>query len=230
MLTPVNHELHIAAKHGLYWSLTLIEDENGTAIADGFYIYEPDRYSSPFWEIAEKLRQLNDYCFHQLVSSQERLSDLQLERSKLMEQRHCSAEEIDVIDEAIPLWEDNASVVSHAVPVVLLSSFIEWGLKSLAKEFCGSVPRKAGATLSDIDFLLNHIRGTGGLAFELDMKTLETLNSFRIVRNQFAHGNWHSLETLLGTLSLRSCFAAVTRLLEALEDSAWKGPWSTTNA
>ena len=134
------------------------------------------------------------------------------------------------IGEAISLWEDNASVLSHAVPVVLLSSFIEWGIKSIAKEFCGSVPRKAKSSMSDIDFLLNHIRVTSGLAFQLDMEILETLNSFRLIRNQFAHGHWHSLETELRTLSLRSCFAAVTRLLEALEDSAWKGPWSTTNA
>ena len=222
----MDDELYISDKHGLYWSSTWIEDESGITIADGSYIYVAERYSDLFWVIASKLSQLNDYCFHQLVSSKEKLSALREEKTHLISQRHPYAEEFDYLDEAIPAWEENVFVTANAVPIVLLSSFVEWALKSVVKEFCGSVPRKPKSEISDVNFFLQYAKSNGGLNFKLDEETTCTLNSFRMIRNQFAHGNWQTLETLLGTLSLRDCFSAVTRLCQTLEESAWEGPWS----
>jgi hypothetical protein len=201
------------------------ENEDGSVLVDGFYLFEPERFSMPFYVLSEKLRQLNDYCFNQLISSESKLLELTDQRTAAMARKDSWAEEFDYLDDQIPMWEDNVAVIGKAVPVVLLCSFVEWGVKFLTKEFCGSIPRKTIRGLSDVEFLLRYLEQNSQLRLGVTSDLMLPINSFRAVRNSFAHGQWESVATQLSAISLRASFQAVSALFERIEEAAWLSPW-----
>jgi len=221
----LDQELVTAAKHGLYWGGMWLEDEDGGLLADGRYLYQPLRASETFFLLFDKLRQLNDYCFNQLISSEAKLAELSEQRDAAIADRSCGAEVLDYFHDEIPLWEDSVSVVAKAMPVVLLCSFAEWGLKLVSKEICGDVPRKTNRTMSDIEFLVGHIENVGNLQLDSSSELVSSINSFRSIRNSFAHGHWDELRVDFSGLSLRSCFESVSELFQQIEEAAWRSPW-----
>lgn len=220
----MDRELAVAAKYGMYWGSVWTEDAEGAVVADGLYLHQPERFSELFFSIFDRLRQLNDYCFHQLIASETRLSDLMEQRSEAAAKKRGSAEELCYFDDEIPAWEDNVGVVARAVPVVLLSSFTEWGLKWVAREFCGEIPRKTIGSMSDVEWLLDCLRRSP-LQVEVGAELIGAVGAFRRIRNDFAHGHWETMATQLEALSLRYCFAVVSQLFILLEEAAWSGPW-----
>lgn len=226
----MDDELSVATKFGLFWADTELQDEEGQALTDGFYIALPERYSDTFFPLLHKLQQLNDYCFHQLLSSERRLQALVSQRQDVAAQKQGGAEAWIYLDDQIPQWEDNVEVVGRATSIVLLSSFVEWGLKRVALEFCGTIPRKRGGAMSDVEFMLQHLQRQGGLSPAMEVECMERIHSFRGIRNAFAHGDWEALNAQLQSVSLRACFTAVARLFHCLEASAWQGPWQHPDA
>lgn len=220
----MDRELAVAAKYGVYWGSAWTEDAEGAVVADGLYLHQPERFSELFFSIFDRLRQLNDYCFHQLIASETRLADLMEQRSEAAAKKHGSAEELCYLDDEIPAWEDNVGIVARAVPVVLLSSFTEWGLKRIVREFCGEIPRKSVGSMSDVEWLLDCLRRSP-LQVEVGAELTGDVGAFRRVRNDFAHGQWEKLAAQLETLSLRTCFEVVSRLFMRIEEAAWSGPW-----
>jgi hypothetical protein len=221
----MDHELNTATKYGLFWSRACIEDEDGNLLVDGFYIYQPELFSTTFFLLFDKLAQLNDYCFNQLISSETKLFELTAQRATAIARKDIGAEELDYLDDQLPIWEDNVAVVGKAMPIVLLCSFVEWGLKFVTQEFCGQVPRKTTSGISDFKFLLHFLQQNSQLRFDSTGNPILSIDSFRKVRNAFAHGQWDSLATQLSAISLRSSFEAVSQLFERIEESAWLGPW-----
>ncbi|VVE42561.1 hypothetical protein PIN31009_04196 [Pandoraea iniqua] len=220
----MDDELNIASKYGLYWAGASAEDENGNALADGFYIYQPERFSSTFFLLFDKLRQLNDYCFDQLLSSEGRLRMLTAQRSVTDGRSRC-ASELDWLDDEIPMWEDNIEVIGRATSIVLLCSFVEWALKLVTRELCGAIPRKRDRSMSDFESMLHHLRHNAGLNLSVDEASVGTVHAFRAIRNSFAHGDWATLAEQLDAVSLRTCFEAVARIFQCIEESAWQSPW-----
>lgn len=221
----MDDELNIAKKYGLFWAGVLVEDEEGRVLADGFYIYQPERFSDTFFLLFDKLRQLNDYCFNQLLSSERRLRALASQRDEVAVQGHCGAEELDYLDDQIPIWEDNIEVIGRATSIILLCSFVEWGLKLVTRELCGAIPRKRGRSMSDFEFMLHHLQHNGGLHLNVDDDSVGVINMFREIRNAFAHGDWATLNEQLDSVSLRTCLEAVARIFQHIEESAWQSPW-----
>mgnify|MGYP001627761137 CR=1 FL=1 len=214
-------ELVTAKKYGLFWARSFVEDESGRVIADGLYIYQPDRFWEPFWALFERLGQLNDYCFNQLVASETKLSELQAEHDRAIEDRAAGAEVFDYLSEQIPAWEDNVAIFAKAAPIVLLASFTEWGLKHIAINLFGGSPKKADRRTSDIQFYSHHLVSCGLEVENID-ELLSQVGTFRSVRNNFAHGKWNEIETNLQELSLREAFSGVSAIFEAFEDAAWR--------
>lgn len=214
-------ELLVARKCGLYWSKSVLLDENGVVLVDGTYLYYPEQFWSIFFELFDKLHQLNDYCFNQLIASEAKLGEFVSRERLALENQSTSAEELDFYSEQIPFWENTSSVFSKAMPIILLSSFSEWGLKFLLTRLFGNVPRKLDRSISDIQFYLNHLIVSG-----IDVPNPEGLmapiNTFRRVRNDFAHGRWHELDCKIDNLSLRDAFSNVSMLFAEVEKSAWK--------
>jgi hypothetical protein len=225
----MDDELNTATKYGLFWSRACIQDEDGKLLADGFYVYQPERFSATFFLLFDKLAQLNDYCFNQLISSETKLRELAAQRTTAIARNDVGAEELDYLDDQLPMWENNVSVVGKAVPIVLLCGFVEWGLKLVTKEFCGRVPRKSASRISDFEFLLHHLQQNSPLPLDITGDPILSIDSFRKVRNAFAHGQWNSLATQLNVISLRACFEAVSQLFERIEESAWLSPWGRTS-
>lgn len=220
----MDHELAVATKYGMYWGNAWRETPEGEVVVDGLYLHQPERFSMLFFSVFDKLRQLNDYCFHQLVSSETRLRELMEQRSAAEANKNSSAEEFFYLDDEIPVWTDNVGVTARTVPIVLLCSFTEWGLKLVVKEFCGEVPRKTSSSMSDIESLLDHLRRSP-LQVEVEAELIGAVGTFRRMRNEFAHGHWGALATQLETLSLRACFEVVSEIFMRIEEAAWSGPW-----
>ena len=225
METTVLYELEVASKYGLFWANTLIEDENGNVIADGFYLSQPERFSHTFFTIFNKLRQLNDYCFNQLLASETRLCSLTSQRVSSAANENGTAEELDYLDDQMPMWEDNVEAVARTTQVIHLCSFLEWGLKLVAKELTKVVPRNRGHAISDFEFLLQHLESKAGLLLAIDAELIEYVHVFRGVRNAFAHGQWTALNERLDGISLRVCFESVARIFQSIEEAAWQSPW-----
>jgi hypothetical protein len=224
-MTSLDDELTVANKYGLYWADSRVEDKEGRVLADGCYLSLPERYSETFFVIFDKLRQLNDHCFNQLLSSEIRLHSLRDQRASAAARTHSDAAEFDYLDDQIPMWEDNVEVIGRATPVILLCSFIEWGLKLVTKELCGAVPRKRAHSLSDFTFLLQHLERDAGLHLRVDLELVKVVNAFRSIRNAFAHGRWEALNAQLDAVSLRTCFETVAEIFAYIEAAAWSSPW-----
>lgn len=214
-------ELVVAKKYGLFWTWSYVDDDVAGSIADGFYIYQPDRFWEPFWEVFDKLGQLNNYCFNQLVASEARLSELQAEYGRAVEEKNAGAEVLDYLSEVVPAWEDNVATFAKAAPVILLASFTEWGLKHIAINLFGGSPKKADRRISDIQFYSHHLVSCGLEVENID-ELLSQVGTFRSIRNNFAHGKWNEIEKNLQELSLREAFSSVSAMFESFEDAAWR--------
>lgn len=225
----MSNELDVANKYGLFWGGAYVEGKDGQTLADGLYIYQPERFSEGFFHLFDKLRQLNDHCFHQLLSAESRLQGLETGRDAALRQKFGDAAEIDYYDDQVGMWEDNVEVIAKATSVVLLCSFVEWGLKLVAKELQTTISFKPDRKLSDIEFMLQHIERECNLHLRLHDEIMPIVGSFRIIRNAFAHGHWATLNEQLGTLSLRTCFRAVSRLFQSIEEAAWESPWGAVS-
>ena len=223
-------ETSIAIKHGLYWSRSWVEDDDGQILVDTFYLYDPERASMLFFPLFDRLRQLNDYCFSQLVSSEQKLAELMVQRDAAMAQRYGGGEELAYLADEIPLWEHNVAVIAKANPIILLCSFVEWGLKEVVKDICGLVQNKTGKNISDFEFYVNFLKKECALDLNIEEYVIEQINAFRRVRNSFAHGKWNLLEGELADISLRSCFDVVSTLFEKIEKAAWNSPWGTVTS
>lgn len=220
----MSDELDVAAKYGLFWASTTWEREDGHLLADSSYIYQPERFSKTFSVLFDKLRQLNDYCYQLLLSVEERWTDLNQQRASAIACSDTGAEELCWLDDVIPHWDDNVKVVTHATSAVLLSSFLEWGLKRIAKDLNVDIPRKSGRGMSDVKFLLLQLKQSG-LNIQLDPKIDKAIDNLRSVRNSYAHGEWDQVEKKLTKISLIECFKVVSELFVHLEKAVWDGPW-----
>ncbi|MGC1547033.1 MAG: hypothetical protein WA777_00740 [Rhodanobacter sp.] len=202
----------------------MMEDQDGEPLADGCYLYRPSRFWEPFWVLFEKLGQLNDYCFNQLVASEGKLRELQCQQKIADEDDTAGAEASAYYSEAVPGWEENVATFTKAVPLVLLASFAEWGLKHIAIHLCGCIPKKTDRSKSDVEFLLFYLV-SAGIAVSEPEKLLIPIRSFREVRNNFAHGKWALLADELRDINLRDAFVGVSSLFETIEEAAWRSAY-----
>src|SRR5690606_15059935 len=165
-----------------------------------------------------------------LLASEARLRSLTSQRTSTAANKNCRAEEFDYLDDQIPLWEDNVEVVGRTTPIILLCSFLEWGLKLVAKELTGVVPRNRGHAISDFEFLLKYIREKAGLTLVIDAELIDNVHVFRGIRNAFAHGQWAALSERLDGIPLRVCFETVAQVFQRIEEAAWQSPWGETSS
>lgn len=221
----MDYEFAIARRYRLFWSNTCIESSRGEILADGRYIYEPDRFSTLFFAIFNKLQQLNDHCFYQLLSFHTRQDDLATLRDAAINDFTMGAEELIYIDEKVDALENTTQVAIVATSTVLLCSFIEWGLKLVANEMCGPKPQRRDRSLNQIASMLHHIEQHGRLELHIDPDQLLFIGTFRKIRNAFAHGDWERLGGQLSSTFLRTGFEAVSGIFQAIEFAAWQSPW-----
>ena len=226
----MNLEIEIYEKYGLFWADSSIDDSSGHTLAEGFYIPMPDRFSECFWILFDRLGQVNDYCFHSLLSSEKKLNDLKKDKADLESGKvklEC-ASQLDFLNESIPSWTHNVNIISQSSVLVILASFVEWGLKRVVQEFLGGVPKKQKQEKSKIDGYIRLLKNQVFPDLVVPQEIEATLDSFRKARNEFAHGDWEKLRITLATVNLREAFESVAELFTLLEESAWSSQWANT--
>lgn len=115
-------------------------------------------------------------------------------------------------------------VISKSTVLIIMSSFIEWGLKRVIKELVGSVPSKT-KKISDIEHYISCIKSEVLPNLELSIELTSKLNALRKLRNKFAHGEWDLIEPLLKELLFKESFAAISGLFVSIENLAWDSEW-----
>jgi uncharacterized protein YutE (UPF0331/DUF86 family) len=209
-------EIDIPKKLGLWWSKSWLEDQDGNVVTSNDYLYMPERFSECFWVLFERLNYTHDYCLHLLISSEEKLQQI----------REDEKEYPDIEDHYY--WEYNVDVISKSNVLIVMSSFIEWGLKRVLIELVGSIPKKENRKTSDIEHYLACIKSEILMDLEIPQETRNNLNTLRKLRNKFAHGEWDKIEPLLVDLTFKETFSAISDLFYRIERLAWESEWGST--
>ena len=200
-------------KFGLWWSKYDVLDKDWNVIASNDYLYMPERFSECFWILFERLHHTHDYCLHQLIESQNKLEEL-IEETK---------ENPD--SEGHYYWEYNVDVVSKSTVLVVMASFIEWGLKKVLKELTGSIPSRTNKSISNIEHYISGIQNLALNDLKLSQELSFKLEMLRKLRNKFAHGDWDQIEEILKEIRFKDTFKAISDLFEEIEQLAWSSPW-----
>jgi hypothetical protein len=212
-------------------SLVLVElTEEGEPIHPA-YLFEsrPHHSGWAFDAIQEDMEQLNEFCFIFIEVTANKLSDLRKKRDDLSagiitveapEIGDVSDEVIQGLDHVyIPRWEDNQGFLVRAMCLLLLSAFTERSWALLCSELSPNTnarPKKRAGE-SKIGSFIRFLREECGVAFVEPDGSVATRERCRILRNQFAHGNWSEVRAGVDDLPLREAFFAVTHLLDSIQ-------------
>ena len=207
-------EINVATKYGLYWSNSIYTDDPKI---HGLYVYQLTNLPfQPFYEISQKLKQLNNYIFLQLCTTTNRFECAQdAIRVPNYIQAECSLSQ-EIANQNIELWDYNLRVLSLVNPIILISTFLEWALKRLLFVCCDIYNFKALKGKSNIDAMLEEIIHTLDLKIEIPPVFQEKLNSYRFIRNKFAHGEWDKIG-MLQDQDVKEYFVHIERLFKVLE-------------
>ncbi|WP_300181576.1 hypothetical protein [uncultured Aliivibrio sp.] len=208
-------ELNVARKYGLYWAQSIHRDEPSI---HGTYVYQPTKYPiEPFYEISLKFKQLNDYIFLQLCATTEKFEHAQGEVNDpfYINVDWCLDKEIS--QNNLDSWDYNLKVLSMVNPIILISTFLEWSLKRILKEYSGISKFKVPGGKSNIDAILEKIISDHDLQIEIPKEFQSQLDNYRHIRNNFAHGEWLKI-TAIEDGDIKKYFIHVSNLLKALED------------
>lgn len=215
-------EIEVAKKYGLFIRRASLYEEG--AEIDSSYLYSCMNYREPFIEIAAKLEQINDYCFHQLVAAEKQFAGSLKDYVEAENSVYSDPASVDVFAEDLDFSNENLRSVALATPVILGASFLEWALKKIYREVMGTAPprKKRGkntANLSDVEHLLELLKNDCGLEFEGARAAPPALESVRNIRNQYVHGEWGKLGNALEKLSLRQFFGDVSEVLRIIDNA-----------
>lgn len=207
-------EINVAKKYGLYWSKSIHMDDPKI---NGLYVYQPTSLPfEPFYEISQKLEQLNNYIFLQLCTTTNRFEYAQeATRDSNYTQIEWSLYK-EVADQNLESWDYNLKVLSLVNPIILISTFLEWALKRLLLVCCDIHKFNAPKGKSNIDAMLEEIINKLGLQVEIPQSFQEKLDSYRFIRNNFAHGEWDQIGTLQDQ-DVKEYLVHIEKLFKVLE-------------
>ena len=225
----MDDEVELYKKYGLFWFQACIPDPDSPNdfLAEGFYIQMPERFSKCFWTLFDRLGQVNDYCFQMLLASESKLNELKNERIDLASNIKPSvcASQFDYFDDQIPNWTHNVNIISKSSTLVILASFVEWGLKIITEELKLKISKEDFRNKSKIDAYIFLLQRTLFNDLVIPREIQEILTSFKKSRNQFAHGDWDDLESTIYLIDLREAFEAVSELFIIIEKKTWMTVW-----
>ncbi|EKB1967641.1 TPA: hypothetical protein NKA96_004452 [Vibrio parahaemolyticus] len=207
-------EINVAKKYGLYWSKSICVDDPKI---NGLYVYQPTSLPfEPFYEISQKLEQLNNHIFLQLCATTNRFEYAQDATSDSNYTQIEWSLYKEVADQNLESWDYNLKVLSLVNPIILISTFLEWALKRLLLVCCDVHKFKAPKGKSNIDAMLEEIINKLGLQVEIPQSFQEKLDSYRFIRNKFAHGEWDQIGTLQDQ-DVKEYLVHIEKLFKVLE-------------
>lgn len=216
-LEVTDTHLEIAEETGLFWANTTFGGIDGLPEYDGCYLFMPGEYLEPFYLISEKLCALNNFSFSQLVAARALLNLLKLEYVKAEKDKSSEAELLDILSDDSQQWEELNRTVVIAVPILMLQSFVDWGLKMVVRNCTSKTFRRPDRRRSEILQLLDFLQSEWVIEIKRDEWTDQALFILGNARNKFAHGDWEEFSDISTSHSLRDWFRAVSLLFEAVE-------------
>jgi hypothetical protein len=196
-------------------------DEEGP-VADGGYVYQTSTGEQLWQLISAELKDVNDYSFSLLTGSWRQLERIRSVRDAALRNPRASAEYLHAIEDEDWQWTRVQASTSIAVPLLLLTSFLEWSLKQIALELVGALP-KVRPPESKIDALLAHIQSRALPGLRVDMSLHALLHDMRQLRNSFAHGDWEAVDGAIREWCVGDAIRAVSALLSSMESESLKG-------
>jgi len=206
-------QLNVARKYGLYWAQSISKNDSSI---HGLYVYQPDLPFEPFCQISTKFKQLNNYIFLQLCSTTEQFESAKDELNDPFYEKIDWSLDKEIAQNELVSWDYNLNVLSMVNPIILISTFLEWSLKCILFEYSGisSITNKSGK--ANIDFMLEKIINDHSLQIEIPKEFQDKLDSYRFIRNKFAHGEWHRIP-MIKDGDIKGYMIHVANLLKALE-------------
>lgn len=195
------------------------------------YVFQSQFGLVDFIIIQEEMEQLHEYCFLCLESTTSKLNGLvrNLEDystgAKVAEDPEMGDITLLVVDGLrefeIPRWSETQAFLVNAMCLLLLSSLAERSLKSLCISLSPAGinfkhPNKSMSKTAAYIFYLQH---SCGLAFEEPADAASVRENCRVMRNDFAHGDWDAVRTNINAQPLRKAFEAYAILFEKIESA-----------
>lgn len=201
--------------------------------------------------IEENLSQLYEYCYETLHFTEDKLTKLNSEIKKHASNHDNSdyLSEDDLLFDSdtyieglenlvIPQWQENFDFIAPSMFLVMLWIFLEKSLKDLSYSYTEgslSVEIPAGEKFkikvkdkeSIIDASFRYLKDNNGFKFELDNDVYNLLNICRVVRNDFAHGDWINVKESIKKIELDEAFRTVSSIFYAIENGL---PASSNNS
>lgn len=181
------------------------------------------------------LAQLNDYALVCIESTSKKLNSIKTEHEKLTcglrEETRFDDQSADEVwdmfgrsceihmetEEELHGWQRSLYLHVKAMTLLLLAAFAEKAIKETivfvgGKVECVVKMRKE----SETDSMLRYLKENFYKNLQEPIESRRARNRCRVLRNDFAHGKWDSVEKTIGNLSLRSAFSATANLLDSL--------------
>lgn len=179
-----------------------------------------------FVAIEEELDQLEDYSTQLLNFSKQRLEFLNLKFSK---KKHEYAEDSDLDTDEIIKWSDSTNFIGPSIFLLSLYFLTEKSLKNLCYSFTEGtkhwqvpegerfkVPQKKNESI--VEASIRYLKETNKFNFELNAKTLNLFEKIRILRNNFAHGDWENVHKNLSSIEINDAFKIVADIFIQIEN------------
>ena len=200
-------------QEGLFNTRSLLFDETDPSkiVAHGCYVYQPKLPIEPFFTISSEFGRLNNYCLAQFGAVQDEFF-IHSEISKSEDGGFFEEEARSSSND----WKYHQNVTSRVVPILLLTSFLEWSLTKIYQNYTGMRPRQK-KHMSKIESYLLSLEQDGLYEDDLSESSKDFLKELRVVRNAYAHGDIEDIGPRLGAIKLGSCFRLVSHILEVCE-------------
>ena len=179
-----------------------------------------------FVAIEEELDQLEDYSTQLLNFSKQRLKFLNLKYSK---KNYDYAEEQDIDTDEILKWTESTNFIGPSIFLLSLYFFTEKSLKNLCYSFTDGtkhwqVPMGERFKVSQkknesiVEASIRYLKETGKFNFDLNPETLSLFEEIRVLRNNFAHGDWENVHKNLSLIKIDDAFKIVAEIFIQIEE------------
>ena len=186
---------------------------------EDFDLFESSSGFLPFVVIESDLLQLADYSRETLENTKKKYDSL-----KSNDKSDWQDPEIDYLH----FWEDNLSFLAPSMVLVLIYLFTEKSLKDLCYYFTPGVkhvvvpagekfkvPKKHNESI--VDASLRYLCELDEFSFELDDSYSIVFEKVRLLRNNFAHGDWENVRIILSEISVKKGIEIISNLFRTIE-------------
>lgn len=195
---------------------------------EDFQLFHSESGLIDFVSIEEDLLQLADYSRETLEYTKKKYNSIKFDDKEKYLESDLSAEDYDVHFEYVYNWEDNMVFLSPSLVMVSLYLFTEKSLKDLCYSFTPGtkdwrvpvderfkVPKKHNESI--VDASLKYLCSSEKFSFEIDQSYYDIFEKIRLLRNNFAHGDWENVRKILAEISVEQGFKIVSQLFYIIE-------------